>query len=172
MPGQSGVPGTNKHEATENVLEGSGIAIRLKAHGLFELLDKALAFIGLMKLPAGEPPSNEVVGTRVLSKPLVKRVSGAINTIRIPRAPTDLIALSGHIEEQEEKRSESLGQTGLEGLGIFFTAVPACMLCMLTVKIMICTGGPSSLKDSTTDLLSFSEDSAEDGSEAFGLPLL
>ncbi|KAK1932204.1 hypothetical protein X943_003142 [Babesia divergens] len=101
MPGQSVMPWKDEHEATENLLEGSIISIRLKAHSLFEFLGNLLAIIGAMKIPAGEPPSNEAVGARATNKPLVKILAGVINTIRIPRAPTDLIALSGHIEEQE-----------------------------------------------------------------------
>ncbi|KAK1939082.1 hypothetical protein X943_000880 [Babesia divergens] len=170
MAGQSVIPGTNKQEATENVLEGPFSFTRSKAHGVFELQGNILGSIGAMKLPAGEPPSNEVV--RVTNKPLIKILTGAFNIIRIPRAPTDSRALLGNIEEQKMKRSESLGQTCLEGIEIFLDAGFVFMVCMLTVKIMICTGGPSSLKDSTTDLLSFSEDRAKGGSEASGLPLL
>ncbi|KAK1937977.1 hypothetical protein X943_000755 [Babesia divergens] len=167
MASQSIIPSTDKHEATENPLEGSVILPKSNTHSLFELLGNLLASLGLMKLLLGEPPINEVrAGVRRLSKPLVKIMAGTINTIRIPSSPTEILALLGHIEEQEEKRSESLGQTGLKGLGNLYMTVLVFMLCMLTVKIMICTGGPSSLKDSTTDLLSFSEDSAEDGSEA------
>ncbi|KAK1936534.1 hypothetical protein X943_004075 [Babesia divergens] len=87
MPGQSIIPLADEHEATENLLEGSGISIRLKAHSLFEWIGNSLASIGVMKLPAGEPPSNEVV--RVTNKPLVKIFAGAINLHGIPMAPTE-----------------------------------------------------------------------------------
>ncbi|KAK1935294.1 hypothetical protein X943_001638 [Babesia divergens] len=87
MAGQSVIPSTDKHEATENLLEGPGISIRLKAHGLFEFIGNLLAFIGAMKIPTGELSSNEAVGV-LTNKPLVKIFAGAFNTIRIPRAPT------------------------------------------------------------------------------------
>ncbi|KAK1935260.1 hypothetical protein X943_000312 [Babesia divergens] len=100
MPGQSVIPGTDKHEATENVLEGSVIRIRLKAHSLFECIGNIFASLGAMKIPTGELFGDKA-GAILFSKPLAKRVSGAFNTIRIPLGPTELGALSGHIEEQE-----------------------------------------------------------------------
>ncbi|KAK1935258.1 hypothetical protein X943_003212 [Babesia divergens] len=168
MAGQSVIPGTDKHEATENVLEGSFIALNIKAHSLFEWIGNILASVLIMKIPMGEPPLDKA-GAILVSKPMVKILTGASRTINIlstPLAPSNSFALSGHIEEQEEKRREELRQTLLKGIGIFFTAGLAFMLCMLTVKIIICTNGPTRLKDTLTDILSFSEDSAEDGSEA------
>ncbi|KAK1939094.1 hypothetical protein X943_003347 [Babesia divergens] len=101
MPGQSVIPLADKHEATENPLEGSGIRTKSNTHGLFEWIGNILAFIGGIKILLEEPPSDKVRVRRLISKPIVKILAGAINIIRIPRAPTDSRALIGHIEEQE-----------------------------------------------------------------------
>ncbi|KAK1932195.1 hypothetical protein X943_000236 [Babesia divergens] len=98
MPGQSVIPWKDEHEATENLLEGCRI---FNTHGLLKFLGNILASIGGMKILLKEPPSNEAVGARASNKPLVKILAGVINTIRIPRAPTEFCHTTVTVEEQE-----------------------------------------------------------------------
>ncbi|KAK1935532.1 hypothetical protein X943_000698 [Babesia divergens] len=73
-------------------------------------------------------------------------------------------------EEQKIKRSVGLRQASLKGLRNLFSTV--FMASMGTLKIMICTGGPTRLKDILTDGFGTSEDLPKGGSEAIRIRIL
>ncbi|KAK1935516.1 hypothetical protein X943_001421 [Babesia divergens] len=110
MPGQGIIPLTNKHEATENLLEGFGIRTRLKAHSRFECIGNLLASIG-SKIASivGKASADKLGGgtiVNLVSQPFVKILAGAsrslaINILSTPLAPTESFATRITVEEQE-----------------------------------------------------------------------
>ncbi|KAK1937467.1 hypothetical protein X943_002062 [Babesia divergens] len=175
MAKQRIMPRTGEQQIKKNLLEIPGsVMCKALLNILGNILGSLIGETGLHTGKASGDKARHLAIMPIVSEPLVKNVFEASRTIfpitliraPLPSLECPKICIGTH-KVKVIKRSVGLRQTLLKGLRNLFSAVR-----MATGKMGICIVGPRVLKDTSTDKIGFSEDSAKGGSEASGLPLL